>query len=183
MKFQTVILGVFVALLTGCAVQNPTLSFTPQDVLPSAKKIDYELKSINVSIAKDEERQGATQVGFLGNQYETSFRQTFKEALEESIAKSAIFNDLSNNKMALTAKVMQFETPSMSTQFETKMIVRYQMLNRATGKLVFTRDISSVGSVPFDYAFMGAVRYTEARNRAVRDNIVQFIQSLGEFKE
>jgi len=57
------------------------------------------------------------------------------------------------------------------------------LLDRSNGKLVFTRDITSTGSVPFDYAFSGAIRYTEARNRSGRDNVQQFIGSLAEFKD
>jgi len=177
-------LFVFVILfLGGCATQAPTLSFVPKDVLPTGTKIDYELKSISVSIAQENERLGETQVGLLGNQYESSFKQALKDALEEAITKSAIFNDISNRKLMLSAKVLQFETPQISISFETKMIIRYQLIDRSNGKLVFTRDISSAGTVTYDYAFVGAIRYTEARNRAVRENINQFIGSLAEFKD
>lgn len=169
--------------LVGCATQAPTLDFVPRDVLPTGKKIDYELKSISVSVAKEDERLGATQVGLFGNQYESSFRQSFKDSLEEAIAKAAIFNDLSDKKLSLTAKVMQFETPGFSVGFDTTFVVRYQLLDRSTGKLVFTRDIRANGTVPFDHAFLGAIRFTEARNRAVRSNIEQFVSALAEFKE
>lgn len=169
--------------ITGCATQAPTLDFVPKDVLPMGTKIDFELKSTSVSIAQDGERVGPTQVGLFGNQYESTFKQAFKDALDEALAKSAIFNDLSQRKLTLSAKILQFETPSVSTVFETKMVVRYQLLDRSNGKLVFTRDIASVGSVPFDYAFMGAIRYTEARNRSGRENVQQFINSLAELKD
>jgi len=177
------LVAVLALSLTGCATQAPTLDFVPKDVLPSGSKIDFELKSISVSIAQDNERVGATQVGLFGNQYEATFKQAFKDAIEEAIAKSAVFNDLSNRKLSLSAKVLQFETPSAGVSFETKMVVRFQLLDRSNGKLLFTRDISSSGLVPFDYAFMGAIRYTEARNRAARSNIDQFIASLAEFTD
>lgn len=173
----------FVLMISGCATQAPTLNFVPKDVLPSGAKIDFELKTISVSIAQESERVGETQVGLFGNQYEATFKQALKDALEEAIIKSAVFNDLSNRKLSLSAKVLQFETPGISVSFETKMVVRYQLLDRSNGKLVFTRDILSLGSVPFDHAFLGAIRYTESRNRSVRDNVTQFIGSLGEFKD
>lgn len=187
MTFLRSLLAVFCTALalalTGCATQAPTLDFVPKDVLPTGSKIDFELKSISVSIAQDNERVGATQVGLFGNQYEATFKQAFKDALEEAIAKSAIFNDLSTRKLSLSAKVLQFETPGASVSFETKMVVRFQLLDRSNGKLLFSRDISSTGSVPFDYAFMGAIRATEARNRAARSNVDQFIGSLSEFTD
>ena len=179
----SIVFIITITLLSGCATQAPTLDFVPKDVLPSGSKVDYELKSISVSIAQDGERVGETQVGLFGNQYESTFRQSFKDALEEALAKSAIFNDLSSRKLSLSAKILQFETPSFSTTFNTKMNVRYQLLDRSTGKLIFTRDITSMGEVPFDYAFIGAIRYTEARNRSVRENVSQFLSSLAEFKD
>ena len=39
-------------------------------------------------------------------------------------------------------------------------------------------SISSEGVVPMDYAFMGIIRATESMNRAVRNNIADFINSL-----
>jgi hypothetical protein len=181
--FRFAFIAAITLIMAGCATQAPTLDFVPKDVLPTGQKIDYELKSISVSVAKEDERVGETQVGLFGNQYEVSFRQSFKDSLEEAITKAAIFNDLSNKKLSLSAKVMQFETPGFSASFETSFVVRYQLLDRSSGKLVFTRDIRSNGIVTFDYSFLGAIRYTEARNRAVRANIEQFIASLGEFKE
>ena len=81
------------------------------------------------------------------------------------------------------AKVLKLETPTMGINFDTDFVVRYQLLDTSTGKLVFTRDINTQGSVPGDYAFLGAARYTEARNVAVRENIMMFIDSLAEYKQ
>lgn len=169
-------------LISGCATQAPTLNFTPADVLPTKNKVQAELKTITVSVAKEEERLGQTQVGFFGNQYEASFKQSLKDALEEALTKSAAFNDIATKKVSLTAKVMQFESPNGGINFETKAIIRYEIFDRKDGKLIFRRDIASMGSVPFDYAFMGAIRYTEARNRAMRENVTQFVNSLEELK-
>ena len=183
MKVSRYFAFVVILVLTGCATQAPTLSFVPGDVFPSKTKIDFELKSISVSIAQEGERVGETQVGLYGNQYEASFKQALKDALEEAIAKSAIFNDLSSRKLALSAKVLQFQSPAAGTTFTTTMVVRFQLLDRSDGKLLFTRDITSVGEVPFDFAFVGATRFTEARNRAARNNVNQFLQGLSEFKD
>ncbi|CAM8651505.1 hypothetical protein MCEMSEM18_00317 [Comamonadaceae bacterium] len=175
--------GLLIAVTTGCATQAPTLDFVPKDVIATGKKIDFELKTISVSIAKEDERQGETQVGLFGNQYESSFKQSFKDAIEEALSKSAIFNDLSTRKLSLSAKVLRFESPSMGINFDTQCTVRYQLLDRSTGKLLFTRDVKSVGTVPFDYAFIGMIRLAEARNRAVRQNVEQLVQSLSEFQD
>jgi len=169
-------------LISGCATQAPTLDFVPREVLPAKNKVNAELKSVTISIAKEDERLGETQVGFFGNQYEATFKPSFKDALEEALVKSAVFNDLSSHKVSIIAKIMKFESPGFSVNFDTSMIVRYEIFNRDNGELIFRRDIESQGAVPGDYAFLGAIRYTEARNIAGRNNITNFISALEELK-
>ena len=176
------ILVCLVLSLTACSEGVPPLDFTPSDVLPTGKKIQAGVKDVSISFAKPQERTGQIQVGFGGNQYESSFKSTFEDSLQESLIKSAIFNDYARRKVLLVAKVLQLETPNMGLAFKTQMTVQYSLLDTSTGKLLFTRSISSVGNLEAGYAFMGATRYTESRNRAVRSSIETFISSLGEAK-
>ena len=180
MKIKLTILSL--VLLLGACVQVPPLDFSPVDVFPTGVKIDAELKDISIAFGKKEERLGDIEVGFAGNQYEASFKSSFEDSLQEAIIKSAIFNDLANRKVFLIAKVLKLETPAFGVNFNTDFIVRYQLLDTSSGQLVFTRDINSEGWVRADYAFAGVARYTEARNVAVRKNILLFIDSLAEFK-
>jgi hypothetical protein len=179
---KALVVSSLLIFLQGCSTSMPPLNFAPQDVYPSKHKVDAELKLITIAIAKEEERLGDTQVGFGGNQYELSFKSGFKDALEESLTKSAVFNDMAENKVSLTAKVMKFQTPSAGMTFETDMIVRYEIYNRKDGALIFRRDVNSKGAVSGSYAFQGAIRFTEARNIAVRNNILNFISALEESK-
>ena len=174
-KILSIIVVSFVVMLAGCATQPPTLDFIPSDITPSPNKVNAEVKTIVVSIAKEKERLGETQVGLFGNIYEQSFKTSLKEALDESIARSAIFGDLANKKLLLSAKVMKFQTPSFGINFATESIIRYELVDRSNGEQVFLRDITTSGSVSGDYAFLGATRYTEARNISIRENIKQFI--------
>ena len=75
---------------------------------------------------------------------------------------------------------MQLQSPMAGISFETDMIVKYDLLDTSTGKILFTRNIPSSGSVEMSHSWLGATRMTEARNRAVRSNIEGFISSLGE---
>ncbi len=177
--FRGVLLIGLVALVTGCT-QVPPMDFAPADVLPTGHKVDLGIKDISIAFGKKEERLGNIEVGFGGNQYESSFKQSFEDALQEALIKSAIFNDLAENRALLVAKVLELDSPEMGISFETDFTVRYQLLSTSTGELLFTRDIASVGSVSADYAFLGAARYTEARNVAVRENIMLFLDSLSE---
>ena len=164
--------------LLGCATPMPTLEFTPTDVVPSGKKVDADLKSISISIALEKERLGETQVGVGGNVYEQSFKTALKTALEEGLARSAVFSDLSTRKVSLAAKVLKFQTPGAGINFKTEMIVRYELIDRNNGKIVFSENVTSLGSVPGMYAFVGATRFTEARNVTVRENVKNLISKL-----
>ena len=89
-----------------------------------------------------------------------------------------MFNDLAQRKASLSAKVLKFQSPEAGINFNTEMITRYELIDRTSGKIVFDQDISSLGSVPGNYAFLGAARFTEARNKAVRENVKSLIAAL-----
>ena len=176
---RSIFLVGLVALVTGCT-QVPPMDFAPADVLPAGHKVDLGIKDISIAFGKKEERLGNIEVGFGGNQYEASFKQSFEDALQEALIKSAIFSDLAEDRALLVAKVLELDSPEMGINFTTDFTVRYQLLSTSTGELLFTRDISSVGSVEMEYSLLGAARYIEARNVAVRDNILLFLDSLSE---
>ena len=176
---RLLLIGLVSTMLIGCSAPA-ALNFTPTELVPvgQSQKINSELKTISVSIATKEEQKGELQVGFMGNDYEQSFKTTFKDSLQDSFAKTAIFSDDSLNKLSLSTKVLRFETPGMGVNFNTKLLVRYDFIDRKTGVSKYATEIESEGSVPFDYAFLGMVRATEARNRAVKANIQQLINDL-----
>lgn len=176
---KLLLVGLVSAMLVGCSAPA-ALNFTPTELVSvvQSQKINSELKTISVSIATKEEQRGELQVGFMGNDYEQSFKTTFKDSLQDSFARVAIFNDDASNKLSLSAKVLRFETPGMAVNFNTILLVRYDFVDRKTGESKYVTEIESEGSVPFNYAFLGMVRATEARNRAVKINIQQLIEDL-----
>ena len=188
MKIKLTILSLVVLL--GACTQVPPLNFSPADVSPTGVKIDAELRDINIAFGKKEELLGVIEIGFTGHQYQTSFKSLFEDALQETIIKSAIFNDLADRKVFLTAKVMQLDISSTIIDFKinTDLIVRYQLLDTSSGRAVFTRDIISRGSfaeislIPLDFATAQA-NFNQSKNIAVRKNILLFIDSLAEFKQ
>lgn len=54
--------------------------------------------------------------------------------MQEALIKSAVFDDYARNKVLIVAKVMQLETPSSGVNFNTDMIVKYDLLDTNTGK-------------------------------------------------
>ncbi len=137
-----------------------------------AKKIDAEVKSITVTLARPEEKKGHMPVGLEGL---TGF---WKEALQEALDRMAVFKDDSKNKVSIQVKILALNPPTVGLAMTTKSIARYEIIDRATGSIIHTQEITSTAVVPMNYAFMGAVRAHESVNRSVQDNIKQFLQAL-----
>ncbi|RQR81554.1 UDP-N-acetylglucosamine acyltransferase [Burkholderia sp. Bp8977] len=90
----------------------------------------------------------------------------------------AIFKDDAPEKVNLSVKVLKLEPPGAGFSMTTNVEARYEIQNRANGDIVYTQNIASSGTVPMDYAFVGVVRMRESVNRAVQNNVTQFLQAL-----
>ena len=171
-------------LLSACtANQLPPLNFSPPNVGTAQRKIDAELRSLIVTIGRPEEQKGDVDVSLVesaGLQASTggSITQLWKDALEDSLNKMTIFRDDAPTKVNLSVKILKLSVPAASFNFETNTIARYEIMNRGNGDLIFTTDISSVGSTEMGYAFLGVIRAREAANRSIQNNISQFLQQL-----
>ncbi|EGZ48886.1 hypothetical protein [Neisseria wadsworthii] len=177
--FISMLVGI-TTLVSGCA-SIPPLNFTPDEgkvVVNEEQRLNADLKSIIVTSAKSNEQLGQIQVGFAGNVYESSLKETFRSSLEEAILKSQLFFNQQGKSVSLLAKIMKFETPGMGVRFKTHVIVRYQILDRSSGAYLYDQNIESYGEVSGDYAFAGIVRASEARNRAMQENIANFLNDL-----
>jgi len=161
----------FALVLTGCQAPPP-LNFSVPDVGVSSKKIDAEVKAITVTLARPDEAKGDMPMGIEGI---TGF---WKESLQEALDRMAIFKDEAKNKVSIQVKVLAFNLPSFGAGMTSKSIARYEIIDRATGSIVYTQDIASEGVVPFDHAFMGVTRARESVNRAAQNNIKLFLQAL-----
>ncbi|MDN4039228.1 lipoprotein [Massilia sp. YIM B02443] len=161
-----------VLALAGCQ-SAPPINFSVPNVGFSAKKIEAELKSMTVGIARADEKTGELPAGM-----ETLVPQLWQSALQESLNKMAVFNDDAPTKVNLSVKILKLDIPSAGFSMTTETAARYEILDRKTGAIVYTQDIVSKGEVPLDYAFAGITRARESVNRAVQNNITQFLQAL-----
>lgn len=158
--------------LTACGPQLPPLNFSVPNVGPSATKLDAEVKAITVSMARPDEATGKMAWGV---ETQAPYWQT---AIEEALTKMAIFRDDSPRKFSLAVKVLKMDLPEFGGDFTTRTAARYELIDRATGGVVFTTDVNAKGTVPLSYAFVGVVRARESVNRSVQNNILQFLQQL-----
>lgn len=159
-------------LLAGCQ-SVPPINFSVPNVGYSTKKVEAELKSMTVGIARADEKTGELPAGM-----ETLVPQLWQNSLQESLNKMAVFNDDAPTKVNLSVKILKLNIPAGGFSMTTETAARYEILDRKTGAIIYTQDIVSKGEVPMDYAFLGITRARESVNRAVQNNITQFLQAL-----
>ena len=170
--FNAFVTLLFVAFLSGCG-SIPPLNFSVPNVGVSQKKIDAEMKSMTVTIARPDEKTGDLPVGM-----EQMVPQIWQTSLTESLNKMAIFQDDSAKKVNVSVKILKLDVPGAGFSMTTSTAARYEIMDRKSGDLIFSQDIASSGTTPVDYAFMGVARARESINRAVQNNITQFLQAL-----
>ena len=173
MKVQHLfVAAITVFILTGCG-SIPPLNFSVPNVGVSQKRIDAEMKSMTVTIARPDEKTGELPVGM-----EQMIPQLWQTALTEALNKMTIFQDDATKKVNVSVKILKLNTPGAGASMTTETAARYEISDRKTGDIIFTQDITSSGTTPLDYAFLGVARARESINRAVQNNITQFLQAL-----
>ena len=155
----------------GCA-SLPPVNFSVPNIGVSSTKLDAELKSLTVSVARPDEATGEIDPGIGVH------TGLWKTSLEEAFNRMAIFKDDSPRKVSLAVKILKLGVPRFGAGMTTHASARYEIIDRSDGSIIFTTDISTTGDVPFDYAFAARVRLLESINRSVQNNIIQFLQVL-----
>ena len=156
-------------LSSGCTKRLP-VNFSAPNIGVSSTKLDAELKSLTVSVARPDEATGEIDPGIGVH------TGLWKTSLEEAFNRMAIFKDDSPRKVSLAVKILKFNNRPLFWIAHTS--ARYEIIDRSDGSIIFTTDISTTGDVPFDYAFAARVRLLESINRSVQNNIIQFLQVL-----
>lgn len=187
MKVQHLLTAVIAALvLSGCG-SAPPLNFSVPNVGLVQRKIDAELKSVTVAVARQEEKTGDLDFKFAAigdvNPNEAlaaqNIPQQWQGALLESINSMAIFQDDSAKKFNLSVKILKLEITALFVPTKaTTTEARYEITDRKTGDLVFTQNVSSTAKVGIDNSMDALLNVRESINRAIRNNISQFLQAL-----
>lgn len=170
MKNRFLLIAMLFAI-SGCATPPPP-NFSVPNVGASQHKINAELKSITVSIARPDEKTGELPTSTV------VFVPLWKSALEDALNRMAIFKDDAKKKVSLAVKILKFDTPGFGMEMTTTAGARYEILDRDDGSIIYTADIETDGVCPVDYAFRGATRSIESWNRSVQNNISKFLMQL-----
>lgn len=171
MRFRASLAVLLISLLTGC-VSAPPLNFSVQGVEPSKRKVDAELRSVSVSYAAPSEQSGEVPSDGEG------IPILWERALSEAINKSSIFDDDAEKKVNLFVKINELDPPAAGITMVTDTSAKYLLVNRKTGETILEETVTTKGIVPPGYAFAGIVRAKESINRAVQNNIQEFLSRL-----
>ncbi|WP_256344830.1 UDP-N-acetylglucosamine acyltransferase [Pseudomonas gingeri] len=163
--------ALLITLLAGCS-SAPPLNFSVQDVSPSTHKLDADLRAVSVSYAAPNEQTG--EVPSNGE----AIPELWERAVVEAINKSSMFDDESTKKVNLFVKIQELDPPMGGATMVTDTSAKYLLVNRKTGETLLEETITNKGVVSPGYAFSGAVRAKESINRAVQNNIQEFLKRL-----
>lgn len=185
MKFQHLfVAAITTVFLSGCGTIQP-MNFSVPNVGLAQRKIDAEMKSMTVTVARFDEKTGELDFKYanFGNPNkafaEQMVPQQWHTALLESINAMAIFQDDATTKVNVSAKIRKLEiNPLGFPDKVTTTEARYEITDRKTGDLIFTQNVTSIGVVNVSYSLNGPLCVRESVNRAVQNNITQFLQSL-----
>jgi hypothetical protein len=158
-----------VFFLVGCQTLPP-LDFTVQDVGPLTNRKDAEMRSLTVGYAPQ------TQQKRVESNHEIP--PIWKEALTDALNRSLAFRDDADTRVNVSVRIVELDVPAAGFDMATTAGAIYEIVDRETGDLLFAETITTEGVVPLDYAFVGVVRAMESVNRAVRNNIAEFINRL-----
>ena len=105
MKLQHLFVAIVATIfLSGCATPLAPLNFSVPNVGLSHKKIDAEMKSLNVSIARPDEQTGKIPASIA-----VTFPQLWTSALTDALNSMAIFQDDATKKINLSVKILKIE--------------------------------------------------------------------------
>ena len=161
----------------GC-VSLPPVNFSAPNIGVSSTKLDAELKSLTVSVARPDEATGEIDPGIGVH------TGLWKTSLEEAFNRMAIFKDDSPRKVSLAVKILKLGVPRFGAGMTTHASARYEIIDRSDGSIIFTTDISTSGEGPFkidpfcDFGCAMGSRVVDGLNRSVQKNIIQFLQVL-----
>ena len=160
-------------LLSSACTKRLPVNFSAPNIGVSSTKLDAELKSLTVTIARPDEATGELDPGIGVH------TGLWKTALEEAFNRMAIFKDDSPKKVSLAVKILKFQVSEFPVIHTT---ARYEIIDRSDGSIIFTTDISASGEGRFKFDIFAddpvGSQSVDGINRSVQNNIIQFLQVL-----
>jgi hypothetical protein len=173
-RFQPVALIVMAGLVAGCA--TPARIEQMKVDAPLAARVAASNSALKEKVALKDVTGGRETnpmwVSSVGS-------AEFERALEQSLQEVGL---LALNRQAspfhLTAHLLKLDQPLMGASMTVTATVQYSLVERTTGKEVFSRTLSTPYTAAWNASFLGAERLKLANEGAIRENIKQLIETL-----
>ena len=181
MKNSILILIAVCGSLTGCT-SLPPLSFNVADISQAKTRMEAEVKSVNVRVAQAQERTGsirATEFEQMGGGGSgTVIADQWKSGLQDALDRKLLFKDNVPRTLTISVAILKLTSPDMSFTRFNEVEARYEVMDRTSGQIIWRRDINSEGRTSVDEAFIGSVGSRISLNKAVQNNIHNFLEQL-----
>lgn len=103
----------------------------------------------------------------------------FRKAFEQSLKTTMLLaSDQSKSIYLLDAKLISLDQPLFGLDIKVTATVEYSLEEKATGRRVFTKTISTPFTATFSDAAIAVIRVQIANEGAVRENIEKIIDEL-----
>ena len=172
---------IFVAV-AGCA-EPPPLNFSVPNPGLAERRLDAEVRSITVTLARQDEQVGdidliSIEGGVISAPTGGTVAAVWRTALIEAFNRTLVFSDDGAQKVSIAVTVLKLETPLFGLSWTTETVARYEVIDRKNGDVIFAEDIAASGTTPLGEAFLGRTRERESVNRAVQNNIAEFLSAI-----
>lgn len=109
--------------------------------------------------------------------------EAFRRALENSLQLAGLQNPmLSGKKYYLKAELLRLEQPFAGFDMTVSASVRYSLVDKSTGKEIYTRVIPAAHTATMSDTLIGSERLMMANEGAIKANIQLLIQDLARVK-
>ncbi|KAF1077645.1 hypothetical protein [Halodesulfovibrio sp. MK-HDV] len=159
---KLIVLFIFSLLfLQGCSTKVFTTHLVPEEVAFCQNETDKGLKKITV------QSQIPSQLIMIDE-------KNFALTLQTTLALSGIFGN-KVPKYQIDATLVELGSSGVSIEFPTELKVQYRIY-APTGELLGVKTITTNGRANGFEALLGSVRERLARERAIRSQLVRFVQ-------
>jgi hypothetical protein len=159
-----------VFMLSACATPSQPIAMTAGEVAVASKSSDTV--SITVTGGRDTSSTYVSQISDAD----------FREALKQSILRSALFSQVVDGKAAryrLDAYIGALTQPLMGMSLTVDMEVSYTLVDSVTGNVVWQQHITTSHTATGSDSIVGSKRLRLANEAAARKNIEGAIAAMG----
>lgn len=104
----------------------------------------------------------------------------WENALQNAIDETVIFDEGSNNKVNLSVKILGLEASGLGLDIKTVSIAQYELIDRASGRVIYTTEVRTDGIASEGSAAVEAVRTQESISHSIQNNVSEFLNRLQE---